>query len=105
MAPRKSTNTRIAGNPSWEGLRPRQPWFVAKIFFALVLILLVGCHRAAPPVLGALPQRGYLWQRAWSPAVAAAVKETENRMDGMVILGAEIVWKGGSPETIRSTID
>jgi hypothetical protein len=105
MAPRKNIDTRIAGNPSREGLSPRQPCFVAKIFFALVLILLVGCHRAAPTASGALSQRGYLWQRAWSPAVAAAVKETENRMDGMVILGAEIVWKGGSPETIRSTID
>jgi len=46
MAPRKNIDTRIAGNPSREGLSPRQPCFVAKIFFALVLILLVGCHRA-----------------------------------------------------------
>ena len=36
MAPRKNIDTRIAGNPSREGLSPRQPCFVAKIFFALV---------------------------------------------------------------------
>jgi hypothetical protein len=35
----------------------------------------------------------------------AAVQEAGKRMDGMVIIGAEIVWSGPTPETIRANID
>jgi hypothetical protein len=72
---------------------------------ALLLSALLGCHRSTTTVSGPLPQRGYLWQRAWNPAVMAAVQEAGKRMDGMVIIGAEIVWSGSTPETIRADID
>jgi len=64
-----------------------------------------GCHRPIATVSGPLLQRGYLWQRAWTPAVVTALKEADRRMDGMVIMGAEIVWNGSTPETIRANID
>jgi hypothetical protein len=35
----------------------------------------------------------------------AAVQEAGQRLDGMVIIGAEIVWSGSTPETIRANID
>jgi hypothetical protein len=35
----------------------------------------------------------------------AAVQEASNHMDGMVIIGAEILWNGSTPETIRANID
>jgi hypothetical protein len=35
----------------------------------------------------------------------AAVQEAGKRMDGIVIIGAEIVWNGSTPETIRGNID
>jgi len=54
---------------------------------------------------GRLPQRAYLWQREWTPAVIDAFKETQTRMDGIVLLGAEINWSGKKAEVVRATID
>ena len=61
------------------------------------------CSRSK--ISGPLPQRGYLWQREWTPAVIDAFKETERRMDGIVLLGAEIDWIGNKAEVVRVTID
>ena len=61
------------------------------------------CSRSK--ISGPLPQRGYLWQREWTPAVIDAVKETQRRMDGIVLLGAEIDWIGNKAEVVRATID
>lgn len=72
---------------------------------ALAIANLIGCHRSTIIVTGPLPQRGYLWQRAWNPAVIAAVQEAGKHMDGMVIIGAEIGWTGATPETVRANID
>jgi hypothetical protein len=35
----------------------------------------------------------------------AAVQEAGKHMDGIVIIGAEILWNGSTPETIRANID
>ena len=35
----------------------------------------------------------------------AAVQEASNHLDGMVVIGAEILWSGSTPETIRANID
>jgi Protein of unknown function (DUF3142) len=70
----------------------------------VVLVLESACQRSTP-VSGPLRQRGYLWQRAWNPAVMAAVQEAGKHMDGIVIIGAEILWNGSTPETIRVNID
>ena len=75
------------------------------VSLAWIVLVLTGCHRSLTTVSGHLPQRGYLWQRAWNPAVIAAMQEAGKRMDGMVIIGAEIVWNGSTPETIRGNID
>ncbi len=72
---------------------------------AFALSTFVGCHQSPRTVTGPLPQRGYLWQRAWNPAVMAAVQEAGKHLDGMVIIGAEILWNGSTPETIRANID
>lgn len=63
-----------------------------------------GCHdqRAAT----SLPQRAYVWQREWTPAVSDAVKNVAtSKLDGIVLLGAEIVWDHGQPKPVRSNID
>jgi hypothetical protein len=52
-----------------------------------------------------LKQRGYLWQRDWTPAVVDALGEANRRMDGIVILGAEINFAGKEPDIARATID
>ncbi len=74
-----------------------------------VLLLLAlgagGCRRESPSVSGPLRQRGYLWQREWTPAVVDAVAEMAPRMDGVVALGAEVAWPAGKPDLRRTTID
>jgi len=74
------------------------------LFFALTCAALLpcGCGPAGPskPLL----QRGYLWQRDWTPAVADAVTEAGQRLDGLVILGAEIDWRDGTPRCIKASI-
>ena len=72
--------------------------------FAAICLALVGCdapQRATDP----LRQRAYLWQRDWTPAVVDAVVEIERRMDGVVILGAEILWNANGPEVREASID
>ena len=71
------------------------------VCFFLVAAL-TGCR---PSASGPLRQRAYLWQRDWTPAVADALDEIERRMDGAVILGAEIIWSDAGPEARRASID
>ena len=78
---------------------------LALIWIAFGLSGLPGCHRSLTTVTGPLPQRGYLWQRAWTPAVMAAAQEAGKRMDGMIIIGAEILWHGSAPVASRANID
>jgi hypothetical protein len=51
-----------------------------------------------------LLQRGYLWQRDWTQAVAAAVTDADRQMDGVVVLGTEIQWNAGRPSPIRANL-
>src|SRR5436309_11454844 len=68
-------------------------------------VLFAACNRTAPTVSGPLPQRGYLWQRDWTAAVDGAVLEAHKRMDGVIVLGAEIRWAAGKPEVVRANIN
>ena len=68
-------------------------------------VLSCGCHaRRTAESSRPMPQRGYLWQRDWSPAVATAFTEADARLDGVVVLGGEIVWDGSAPRLIRAAI-
>jgi hypothetical protein len=51
-----------------------------------------------------LLQRGYLWQRDWTQAVAVAVTEADRQMDGVVVHGADIQWNAGRPSPIRANL-
>ncbi len=66
------------------------------------LLALASCHRqpAAP-----LPQRAYVWQREWTPAVSAAVVQTSPKLKGLVVFGADVSWRDGRPRTLRCTLD
>lgn len=67
-------------------------------------LLLAGCDRRAPDNGGHLPQRAYLWQRTWGPPVVAAVQAGKGRLDGLVVLGAEVRWAGERPTDIRPAV-
>ena len=64
---------------------------------------MAGCDRAAPAAKGSFQQRGYVWQRDWTSAVGESVGEAERRLDGVVLLGAEIDAR--RPSAIKASID
>jgi Protein of unknown function (DUF3142) len=68
----------------------------------LTFSLFSSCRPQASDAL--LLQRGYLWQRDWTQAVAAAATDADRQMDGIVILGAEIQWNAGRPSPIRANL-
>jgi hypothetical protein len=74
-------------------------------FACTAAIAFAGSDRTEQTISGSLKQRGYLWQREWTPAVVDALGEVDRRMNGVVILGAEINLAGKKPEVARTTID
>jgi len=46
-----------------------------------------------------------VWQREWTPAVAAAIWQAAPKLGGFVVLGAEIGWKDGKPRVLRPPVD
>ena len=68
--------------------------------FSLAL-LLSACDRSSAP----LTQQAYVWQRDWTPAVSAAVNRSAPKLQGFVVLGAQISWKQGKPMVMRPDVD
>jgi len=73
--------------------------------FCVAIFAFAGCHRSDVEVSGPLPQRGYIWQREWTPAVIDSLREAKRRMNGVVLLGAEINFGGKNPEIAKASID
>jgi hypothetical protein len=63
-------------------------------FACTAAIAFAGSDRTEQTISGSLKQRGYLWQREWTPAVVDALGEVDRRMNGVVVLGAEINLAG-----------
>jgi hypothetical protein len=64
----------------------------------MAIFALAGCHRSNVDVSDPLPQRGYIWQREWTSAVIDSLSEAERRLNGVVLLGAEINSAASSSE-------
>src|SRR5438874_8917922 len=75
------------------------------LLISIVLAIATGCSRTHRRISGPLPQRGYLWQRAWTPAVIDSITEAQQRMAGPVILGGEIIWGQKEPQFTRPPIN
>ncbi len=73
--------------------------------FCVAIFAVTGCHRPDVEVSGPLPQRGYIWQREWTSAVTDSLRETQRRMNGVVLLGAEINFSAKIPEIAKASID
>jgi hypothetical protein len=73
----------------------------ARHLLFLACILGGGCQRHSS---GPMPQRGYLWQRDWTPATEKAFAEAERRLDGVIILGGEVIWDGTTPHFSKASI-
>ncbi|WP_235499676.1 DUF3142 domain-containing protein [Frateuria sp. Soil773] len=52
----------------------------------LLCLVLMGCHRAAPVPL---PHDAYVWQRAWTPAVTDALRESGGAIHAWRVLAAQ----------------
>ena len=78
----------------------------SRIFTACLalLALLASCSDSGQSA-NPLRQWAYVWQREWTPAVAAALRQAAPKLDGFVVLGAEIVWKNGKPQVLRPPVD
>ncbi|MEQ5844068.1 DUF3142 domain-containing protein [Paraburkholderia acidicola] len=57
---------------------------------ALVLISMAGCGKPLP----ALPNDAYVWQRTWTPAVAAAIDASRGLVASWHVLAAELDARG-----------
>jgi hypothetical protein len=87
--------------------------FIFSTSFLCVVLWLSACRKGEPQQFSArirdsaplLPQRAYIWQRDWNAPVAASLAEGREVLDGCVVLGAEIEWRGGNPRAIKPRID
>lgn len=60
---------------------------------------------SATALAAALPQRAYVWQRAWTPTVRTAVAETGRNFAALDVLAAEISWRNGQAATMSVAPD
>jgi hypothetical protein len=82
--------------------QPFRHYWKLGLSILLASTLLVSCRRRSTDTI--FSQRGYLWQRDWTPAVAAAVTAADRQMDGVVVLAAEIQWNSGRPSPVRANL-
>ena len=71
--------------------------------FLLCLVLAGGSFFARAGT--SLPQSVYVWQRAWSPPVVAAVTAHATNFAETVVLAAEVTWKSQIPSVTRVAVD
>ena len=80
-------------------------WKTATKLLCAATIAVSGCSHSDLKISGPLPQRGYIWQREWTPAVIESLGEAARRMDGVILLGAEISFVGNKPQVAKASID
>lgn len=81
----------------------RRQWLAAG-GLGLLLVAAVGLvdwRRSVPRAAGPLLQDVYVWQRAWTPPVTAAVAEHAGDFGLLVALQAEVTWRASGPEVAR----
>lgn len=76
----------------------------AAVQLAFVATIGGGC-REITTTNAPLVQRGYLWNRVWNSAVKDAAVEAQNNLDGVIVLGGEIITTGGAPRLIKASLD
>ena len=77
----------------------------SQAFLGLAISILTSCSRPNAETSGPLPQRGYIWQREWTPAVIDSLVEAKKRMSGVVVLGTEVNFATGKAEIAKASID
>ena len=100
----------VRRSPARSGSRQRLRLAVALLLAAALAAAFAAFRRTVPRAAGPLPHETYVWQRDWSPAVKAAVDRASSaeaglRLGGLVVLAAEVSWRGGKPQTVRVAVD
>jgi len=85
---------------------PKHPYAVSMAQHRALILLACALFASCRPQSSDTPllQRGYLWQRDWTQAVAAAAADADRQMDGVAVLGTEIQWDGGKPSPIKANL-
>jgi len=52
-----------------------------------------------------MPNDVYIWQRAWTDRVREAVVEHGSNFTELVVLNAEVSWKGRVPRAVKMPLD
>ncbi len=65
-------------------------------------VLLAACGQDAS---GPLPQEAYVWQRDWTPAVRASVRQASKDFSGLIVLAAEVDPRSQPPQVARVPLD
>lgn len=81
------------------------PAMRVSIILSALAVLLTGCDQSPPLSSTPLTQQAYVWQRDWTPLVNTAVNRSAPKLDGLIVLGAQISWKNGKPSLMRPDVD
>lgn len=81
------------------------PDFLAWLRVLVVCVLTPAACKKVENSTAALPQWAYVWQREWSSAVTDALNQSATKLDGFIVLGAEISWRDGQPQVLRPPIE
>jgi hypothetical protein len=68
--------------------------------FAAIGFCLSSAGAASP-----LPQEAYVWQRSWNQPVREAVAQHASNFTSVVVLAAEVTWKGREPQVTHVALD
>lgn len=76
-----------------------------RIILRLALCLLAAACTRTPRTNGPLTHEAYVWQRAWTPQVRAAIERGREPFGGFTVLAAEIAFTSDEPKISRPAID
>ena len=104
MASWKKSVARSSGRVTSVALK--HPCLLALCLFVCVMIFaILFCRPDHTRVSNPLPQHVYVWQRSWSPAARAAVRERGPEFGEVVVLVAEVTWKNGQGKAAQVKVD
>lgn len=72
---------------------------MSRVLLSALCFFLPGVPVWAGLVTTPLPQRVYVWQRAWTPSVRAAIAAPGRDFAALDVLTTEISWQSGAPVT------
>lgn len=81
----------------------RRPRFMTLLALGVTGLAVVSCRERA--TTGLLTQDAYVWQRAWTPAVAEAVSNAPTDLTRLVVLAAQVGWSGARPVPVRIAVN